>query len=312
VTLTARKSVIAALAAFAPVVIAVARLGIGDTPDPLPTHWNLGGSADGVTGANAFFAWCLAISAVAAVAGVILLASASYLTARWASLGALWVCWLACSLYVVTLLVAHGASVASEVELNPGWIVAIVVVPAAVVAVARKLLPWRSEHATRPPSRPDALQLEESERITWIGRTVSRPICAVGVLAGVVGLGLLVVSWSLGVAGLVLSAICLALGVVVVRADASGVHVSFGPLHWPTLTIKIEEIVSARAEFIEPTKWGGWGYRFSPRGRAVVLRRGEGLLLERADAPDFVVTIDGAHEAADVVNAVVSRRLSAH
>jgi len=50
-------------------------------------------------------------------------------------------------------------------------------------------------------------------------------------------------------------------------------------------------------------QWG-WGYQ---RGRSVILRRGEGIVVECTDRPAIAVTVDGAREAVDVLNALVVR-----
>ncbi len=42
-----------------------------------------------------------------------------------------------------------------------------------------------------------------------------------------------------------------------------------------------------------------------------VVRRGLGLVLERAGRPTYAVTVDNASEAADLVNALVTRHESA-
>ena len=67
-------------------------------------------------------------------------------------------------------------------------------------------------------------------------------------------------------------------------------RVSWGPLLWPRADVALTEIAAARVEDINPIDWGGWGYRVTPRGRAYVVRRGPGLVLERHDRPAIAVT----------------------
>ncbi len=131
---------------------------------------------------------------------------------------------------------------------------------------------------------------------------------ALSAVVGAVGVGLLFVQWSLAIAALVVAVSVLFCALVVVRADDQGVRVGFGPLHWPAASVALEDIASARAEHVEPLRSGGCGYRLTPRGRAIVVRRGEGLPLERTSGQDLVVTVDGAEEAAEVVNALIARR----
>jgi hypothetical protein len=97
--------------------------------------------------------------------------------------------------------------------------------------------------------------------------------------------------------------------VVTVRVDDRAVTTSWGPGRWPRLTVPLDRVDAARAEQVEPRHWGGWGYRVSRRGRAVVTRRGPGLVLELRDGSALAVTVDGAEEAAELVTAVVERQV---
>lgn len=61
----------------------------------------------------------------------------------------------------------------------------------------------------------------------------------------------------------------------------------------------------AGAEFIPhvtPRQWGGWGYRWRPeKGTAVVVRRGEGVVLQLWDGHTFTVTVDDAEAAVRII-----------
>jgi hypothetical protein len=49
---------------------------------------------------------------------------------------------------------------------------------------------------------------------------------------------------------------------------------------------------------VTPRQWGGWGYRWRPeKGTAVVVRRGEALVLRLGDGRTFTVTVDNAEAA---------------
>jgi hypothetical protein len=63
---------------------------------------------------------------------------------------------------------------------------------------------------------------------------------------------------------------------------------------------------SARSVNVLPLQYGGWGWRFRPQTTAVVIRRGDGLELELRNGRRFVVTVDGAEQAAGVVNDYVA------
>jgi hypothetical protein len=62
----------------------------------------------------------------------------------------------------------------------------------------------------------------------------------------------------------------------------------------------------AGAEFaprVTPRQWGGWGYRWRPeKGTAVVVRRGEGLVLRLWDGHVFTITVDNAEAAVRIIS----------
>jgi hypothetical protein len=96
--------------------------------------------------------------------------------------------------------------------------------------------------------------------------------------------------------------------VVRVVVGPNAVVAGLGPWAWPRRRILMSDIRSARAEVIEPTDVGGWGYRLGRNGAAIVVRRGEALVLELDDGPRFTVTVDDAAEAAAIVNAYVAMK----
>lgn len=55
-------------------------------------------------------------------------------------------------------------------------------------------------------------------------------------------------------------------------------------------------------------EFGGWGRRIALDGRSGYLTRaGEALVVHRVGAPDFLVTVERADEAAAVLNTLASR-----
>jgi len=89
---------------------------------------------------------------------------------------------------------------------------------------------------------------------------------------------------------------------------AKGVRVS-GPFGLPYMTLPLDRIVRAEALDVHPMSWGGWGYRGSLRfmhRAAWIVRSGPGIRLDLRDDRTFVVTVDGAEEAAAVVNGLLT------
>lgn len=109
------------------------------------------------------------------------------------------------------------------------------------------------------------------------------------------------VLWVLAATGLVVVLAGQILGQLTLTVEADGIVIRYGTLGWPVQRFPWSGISAVTAIDVHPMQWGGWGYRWVPwkRGSAAVLRAGEGLRLDRADGRVFVVTVDGAAEAAE-------------
>ncbi len=171
---------------------------------------------------------------------------------------------------------------------------------------------------SEPVEAEPALDMQASERVTWMRTQTSIWPALVAVLMMAVGAVVLVIEFPeanaisgavLAIAGLTV----LAFSRIQVQADATGVRVRFGMLPWPTKFVAIDDIEHAGAIDLRPTEWGGWGYRIARPAKgfsrsAVVLRGGEALHLTQRNGREFAVTVDDAAQAAAVVNAYVEQR----
>ncbi|MFC0602638.1 hypothetical protein [Streptomyces palmae] len=153
----------------------------------------------------------------------------------------------------------------------------------------------------------------------WTGRATNRvqwPLAALGAACVALGVELAVdSSWASGLVPLLMSVIgCVAAGLLIifgtlafvhvaVRVDADALEVRCGHIGVPRRRIPLRQV--AGAEFVAqvtPCQWGGWGYRWRPeKGTAVVVRRGEGLVLRLGDGRVFTVTVDDAQAAVEAV-----------
>ncbi|WP_051839486.1 hypothetical protein [Streptomyces sp. NRRL F-5126] len=158
-----------------------------------------------------------------------------------------------------------------------------------------------------------------SER--WSGRATNRVqwlLAAVGAACIALGVELAVDStWTSGVAALLMSVIgCFAAGLLMlfgtlafvhvgVRIDEECLEVRCGHIGVPRRRIPLSHVIDADfAPRVTPHQWGGWGYRWRPeKGTAVVVRRGEGLVLRMLDGRDFTVTVDDAESAVRILRA---------
>lgn len=162
------------------------------------------------------------------------------------------------------------------------------------------------------PARGPRLELAPGERAVWSAWTgVSPAVLAIPLLALVPVLVMAV----LEIASAYLLLVVLLVTVVVagslyarVWVDERGLTVR-GPLGFPAYTVPLAEI--AAVDVIEVSamgEYGGWGWRLGRRQRfGAIFRSGEALQVTRGDGRRFVVTVDGAAEAAAPLTALTDR-----
>jgi len=153
----------------------------------------------------------------------------------------------------------------------------------------------------------------------WTGRATNRAqwLLALGGAAFLaLGIELAVDSaWTSGIAPLVMSVVgCIAAGLLVIFGTLAFVHVDLkldkeslevrcGHIGVPRRRIPLDDVAGAEfAPYVTPRQWGGWGYRWRPeKGTAVVVRRGEGVVLRLWDGHTFTITVDNAEAAVRVI-----------
>jgi hypothetical protein len=156
----------------------------------------------------------------------------------------------------------------------------------------------------------------------WTGHATNRALwlaAAAGAACVALGVELAVDwHWGPGLAPLVMSVVgCVAAGLLVflgtmaftrvrVRIDRETLEVRCGYVGVPCRRIPLTEVDSARfAPLISPCGWGGWGYRWRPKmGTAVVVRRGQGFVVDLGGGHRLTVTVDDAEGA---VRAITDR-----
>ncbi|TJZ44208.1 hypothetical protein FCH28_31150 [Streptomyces piniterrae] len=152
---------------------------------------------------------------------------------------------------------------------------------------------------------PEVWHGSATNRIQWL-------LAAVGAACLALGIELAVDSaYTASPAPLVMSVVgCVAAGLLVLFGTLAFVHVSVrvdreclevrcGHIGVPRRRIPLDSVVGADfAPSVTPRHWGGWGYRWRPeQGTAVVVRRGEGVVLQLGDGRTFTVTVDNAEAA---------------
>ncbi|QHY93978.1 hypothetical protein SSPS47_02400 [Streptomyces sp. S4.7] len=154
---------------------------------------------------------------------------------------------------------------------------------------------------------------------TWTGRATNRfqwLFAVVGAACLALGIELAIQSsWATGVVALAASVVgCVAAGLLIlfgtlafvhvhVKVDHEHLEVRCGHVGLPRRRIPLAQVTGADfAPSVTPRQWGGWGYRWRPeQGTAVVVRRGEGVVLSLGDGRTFTVTVDDAEAAVGVI-----------
>ncbi|MGW4223387.1 hypothetical protein ACWEG1_07970 [Streptomyces bauhiniae] len=155
----------------------------------------------------------------------------------------------------------------------------------------------------------------------WTGRATNRVqwvLALAGAACMALGIELAVQSaWTSGIIALVMSVVgCIAVGLLVLFGTLAFVHVDLkldrdalevrcGHVGLPRRRIPLSQVVDAAyIPHVTPRHWGGWGYRWRPeKGTAVVVRRGEGIVLSLWDGHTFTITVDDAESAVRVIRA---------
>ncbi|MEV2214239.1 hypothetical protein AB0H86_22800 [Streptomyces sp. NPDC050997] len=156
---------------------------------------------------------------------------------------------------------------------------------------------------------PDVWTGRASNRFQWLLALGGAACLALGIQLAVDS------KWTSGIAPLVMSVVgCIAAGLLVLFGTLAFVHVALkvdtdslevrcGHIGVPRRRIPLSHVTGAEFDpNVTPRHWGGWGYRWRPeKGTAVVVRRGEGVVLQLWDGHTFTVTVDDAEAAVRVI-----------
>lgn len=167
--------------------------------------------------------------------------------------------------------------------------------------------PRRGGPATEP--LPETWTGRATNRFQWLFAVVGAACLALGIELAIQS------SWATGVVALAASVVgCVAAGLLIlfgtlafvhvhVKVDHEHLEVRCGHIGLPRRRIPLAQVTGADFEpSVTPRQWGGWGYRWRPeQGTAVVVRRGEGVVLSLGDGRTFTVTVDDAEAAVGVI-----------
>jgi hypothetical protein len=158
-------------------------------------------------------------------------------------------------------------------------------------------------------------ELAPDDTVVWVGRQTAGPALVVPAAAVVAATALVAVvpgvdrvaTLAVGGVLVLVAAALLTFTRAAVAVSERGLDVRLG-FGRPHVVVPLGDVTSVGVQHVEPMAFGGWGYRVVPGARAVVVRRGEGLRVGRRGRPDLIVTVDGAADAAAVLQGLIARR----
>ncbi|WP_320783814.1 hypothetical protein [Streptomyces sp. CRN 30] len=182
------------------------------------------------------------------------------------------------------------------------------------------------EYSHGDEGTPEDAGVARSE--VWTGRARNRGqwlLALGGAACMALGIELAVDSaWTSGVAPLAMSVVgCIAAGLLALYGTLAFVHVAVkvhedflevrcGHIGVPRCRIPFSQVAGVDfAPSVTPRHWGGWGYRWRPgKGTAVVVRRGEAVVLRLWDGHTFTITVDDAEAAVRIIRDRLRRAAS--
>jgi hypothetical protein len=276
-------------------------VGWGELPDPVASHWGWNGEPDASMPLRLVPLLMVAMLGIALILSALFRVEGKPTAEAFALVGVLGGIGAALTGLLVTL--NRGVTTWTEAGDFVLWHVGVVLFAASAGGLAGFLI-GRRWYPQRPASRSVGPVMESGadERVSWIGRASVRwPLSLVGV--GAV-MAVVLPVWGTWLGGL-LTLVALALMQVEARVDDEGLRVRLGVI--PVRRIPLEKISSARGIDLEPTEWGGWGWRAVGNGSAIVLRRGAALEVSFRNGRRFAVTVDDAGTGAALINGLLAR-----
>ncbi|MFD4241256.1 hypothetical protein ACFWP3_06635 [Streptomyces sp. NPDC058525] len=186
----------------------------------------------------------------------------------------------------------------------------------AAAATAAGVLRWLAGRRGATPASGEEtggaprMEIPEGERFVWLSRATNPWLQLTAALTGLVAAaGLIDLRWALIAPFAIASILVLFCSSVQARVTEKGLDVAFGPLGRPVRHWAAQDIESARAESRTPAQVGGWGYRLSGLGTAVMLRTGECLVIRPRTGSEFAVSVDDAERGAALINSLSARRV---
>jgi len=313
-TVTAVAGIVVAAVIAWPVIAFHDRL-----PDPMASHWDLHGRADGSVSPTRF-----AVITVAVWLVICVLAGANAIRSTLRVRRVRSTYFMVWGFVAGVLITLQWMAVWANLD-RPDWTQARSItwagagidIAGGIVLGALGVLIGRFGPDESLPSSPElpSLDLKPGERTVWVSTARNHALITVG--SGILTLGVVVIALIVtispqekavpyGVILLVVGLLFLVWVRVRVTVDEGGVGIALG-VGWPRWNIPLADITGAWAENREAMAYGGWGYRGFSRGAPVVMvRSGVCLVVERSNGRTFAVSVDDAANGAALLNSLRS------
>ncbi|ROP73985.1 DUF1648 domain-containing protein [Curtobacterium sp. PhB115] len=306
----ARVAVVAPGLVVTAALVVAAVSGAPTLPDRMAIHFGADGTADGWSSPWPAFWVTLAVT-VAAVA--LAVAALRFRDRRTAAVVLLVANLLAAILATAWIALAWTSADGSDTF--PVWWTVVFLAVGAVAAAIPVTALFRA--APPVPAHDVApLQVAPDARIAWRAHTGSRTFGVLGVLVAALGIGIGLGTAPSGIATAVVSGgvmvlagiATLTLAQVELTVDRRGLRLTSTWTRIPLMRVPLERIESCGWEDVSPGQWGGWGYRFSGRGVAYVVRSGPGLVARLRGGSARTVTVPDAADGAAALGALLAAR----
>ncbi|WIE73489.1 DUF1648 domain-containing protein [Curtobacterium sp. MCJR17_020] len=294
-------------------LVVAALVAAPSLPDRMAVHFGADGTADGWSSPWPVFWITLAVTA-----GAVALAFAALrLPDRRTAATLVLVANLFAGSLGTAWIVLAATNTVGDGTLSGWWTVPFLVVSAVIAAV-----PVVALVRTAPPVPAhdvEPLRIGSDTRVAWRAHIGSRWFAALGaVVVGLgIGTGLAMAPSDIGTAvasgavSVVAGLAVLVLARVELTVDRRGMRLTSTWTRIPLMRVPLERIESCGWEDVSPGQWGGWGYRFSGRGVAYVVRSGPGLVARLRGGQARMVTVPDAAGGAAALGALLAHRTPA-
>ncbi|MGI5159747.1 DUF1648 domain-containing protein [Microbispora sp. CA-102843] len=311
----------AAWAVLVTAVLVAAPLAFaGRLPDPLATHWGPSGRPDG---SMPFAAFVLLPVVWAVVAGTSLAGMARVRgeirrwTRVWFCAGLAWTGGFLIGTQALTIAAnldrddwTHAAPLSWQVAVG----VAGAFVLGALGWLVGRLGPDDAPQAGTQPG--PLIDLDPGKRPVWVSTATAPWAVGLALVAFAAALSFAVAAlwgvaptgWSTALPLALVAVVGLAVSSVSARVTPEGLTMAFGPLRWPTRTVRLERIERAWVEWRSPIQVGGWGFRGLPGMATIMIRGGECLVVRYTSGGRLAISVDDAEAGAALLNALAARQ----